>query len=85
MIAAGGSPILVTPLSRRGFSGNPPKVPESLRPQAIAALEVATAKGVSSIDLNRKSVDYVQKIGQANADLYNLEAGDVSFYSPLIF
>lgn len=76
VVAKGGYPILVSSLTRRAFTGTPPHVNENLAEHAAAALAVAASKGVASIDLNRKSTDYVNKIGQANADLYNLASGD---------
>lgn len=45
---------------------------ENLAEHSAAALEVAATEHAASIDLNRKSTDYVNAIGQANADLYNL-------------
>lgn len=76
VVAAGGVPILITSLSRRNFSGSPPVVNNTLLPWAEADIAVATAKKINFLGLNHKSVDYVNKIGQANADLYNLVEGD---------
>ncbi|KAI9155751.1 Cytochrome P467 monooxygenase [Paramyrothecium foliicola] len=72
--AAGGTPILVTSLTRRKFSGN--KVSEDLAQQRTATIEAAQAVGAKYLDLNRVSTDYVTKIGETNALKYNKEASD---------
>ncbi|KAF1361650.1 SGNH hydrolase [Lizonia empirigonia] len=71
---AGATPILVTPLTRRGFSGG--KVVENLANETAATIQVATANGRHYIDLNRASTAYVNAIGAAAADAYNLAQGD---------
>ncbi|KAK0658467.1 Rhamnogalacturonan acetylesterase RhgT [Lasiodiplodia hormozganensis] len=73
---AGGNPILVSSLSRRGYEGNPERIVENLANEAAAALAVANEKGALSIDLNRASTDYLNAIGSANAWTYNLASND---------
>lgn len=74
VISSGGTPILVTPLTRRTFSGG--TVKEDLAPQAEATRSVASSNGLDVIDLNKYSTDYMNAIGQANAALYNRVADD---------
>ncbi|KAL6710620.1 hypothetical protein ACN47E_008668 [Coniothyrium glycines] len=74
VVAAGGIPILVTPLTRRTFSGG--KVVENLAEQRQTTIDVATTKNLHYIDLNRASTDYVNAIGQSAADAYNYASGD---------
>jgi hypothetical protein len=71
---AGATPILVTPLTRRTFSGG--KVVENLKNETIATLQVAKDSSRHFIDLNKASTKYVNAIGQAAADTYNLASGD---------
>lgn len=66
----------MSPLSRRSFSGDPERVIENLANHTAAALEVAEEKGALSIDLNGASTDYLNAIGSADADTYNLSEGD---------
>jgi lysophospholipase L1-like esterase len=47
-------------------------VVENLANESAAAIDVAKSKNLHYIDLNRASTDYVNKLGQKNADLYNL-------------
>ncbi|KAH7081337.1 SGNH hydrolase-type esterase domain-containing protein [Paraphoma chrysanthemicola] len=71
---AGGIPILVSPLTRRTFSGG--KVVQNLANETARTLAVAKQKGLHVIDLNKASTDYVQAIGASAADQYNLSQGD---------
>jgi lysophospholipase L1-like esterase len=64
--ALGGVPVLVTPLTRRGFKGAYLK--DDLAPWAQATRRVAQAEQVHLIDLNRISGDAVQTMGQTEAD-----------------
>ncbi|OJD29149.1 carbohydrate esterase family 12 protein [Diplodia corticola] len=73
---AGGNPILVSSLSRRGYSGDPERIVENLANETAAALAVAEEKGALSIDLNRASTDYLNAIGSADAWTYNLTPDD---------
>ncbi|KAF1931717.1 carbohydrate esterase family 12 protein [Didymella exigua CBS 183.55] len=72
--SAGAIPILVTPLTRRTFSGG--KVVENLANETAATIEVAEANQLHWINLNKASTNYVNAIGSAAADKYNLASGD---------
>ncbi|KZM22417.1 uncharacterized protein EKO05_0000092 [Ascochyta rabiei] len=72
--SAGATPILVTPLTRRTFSGG--KVVENLVNETAAVIEVAEANSLHWINLNEASTKYVNAIGSAAADKYNLASGD---------
>ncbi|QSZ36344.1 hypothetical protein DSL72_006220 [Monilinia vaccinii-corymbosi] len=72
---AGGTPILVTSISRRTFT-SAGVVKEDLGPQANATIEVAKSIGAFYIDLNRASTDYLNAIGAKNAATYNLAPKD---------
>jgi hypothetical protein len=74
VVKAGATPILVTPLTRRTFSGG--KVVENLANETMKTLEVAKGRSLNRIDLNKASTAYVNAIGQAAADKYNLASGD---------
>jgi lysophospholipase L1-like esterase len=71
---AGATPILLTPLTRRIFSGG--KVVENLADQRAATLAVAQADDINLIDLNKASEDYVNAIGKTAASKYNLASND---------
>lgn len=73
---AGGTPILVTPLTRRSFDSKTKRVIENLSNERTATIDVANSKSLHYIDLNKASTDYVNAIGSAEADKYNLAAGD---------
>ncbi|PYH45602.1 rhamnogalacturonan acetylesterase [Aspergillus saccharolyticus JOP 1030-1] len=75
---AGGTPILVTPLSRRGYenSTGTPKVVEDLADQRAATIAAAEATGSTWIDLNEASTQYLNAIGEADAWTYNLNPTD---------
>jgi lysophospholipase L1-like esterase len=65
--AAGGVPVLVTPLTRRSFSFG--RLNTDLTPWAAAVREVARAQAVPLIDLHATSAAAVQTMGSAQADL----------------
>lgn len=73
---AGGTPILVTSLSRRSFSTSTGKIALNLAVQVNATLRVAAATKAAYIDLNKASTDYLNAIGQENAWKYNLLPAD---------
>lgn len=68
--------ILVTPLTRRNFKGDPPKIDETLADQRNRTIEAALSADSRYIDLNRASIEYVNKIGPAASYKYNLKADD---------
>ncbi|KAL5361198.1 esterase [Aspergillus floccosus] len=78
VLNAGGTPILVTPLSRRNYdnSSGTPTIIENLADQRAATIDAADTVGVGYIDLNRASTDYLNSIGPQDAYTYNLKAGD---------
>ncbi|KAK5137880.1 hypothetical protein LTR08_006649 [Meristemomyces frigidus] len=69
---AGGQPILVTPLTRRAFSGNPPRIVENLADQRNATIAVAQSLHSRYVDLNLASTNYCNAIGPAASWVYNL-------------
>lgn len=73
---AGGTPILVTSLSRRSWSTSTGQVALNLAVQVNATLRVAAATGAAFIDLNKYSTAYLNAIGQDNAWTYNLNPTD---------
>jgi lysophospholipase L1-like esterase len=84
--AAGATPILVTPLTRRTFSGG--KVVENLANETMKTLEVAKKDSRHHIDLNKASTAYVNALGQAAADKYNLSPDDrthLNAYGGVVF
>ena len=72
VVEAGGSPILITSLTRRVFTGDPPKVVQSLANERNATITVAEAKGSMYIDLNLASENYCNAIGPEASYRYNL-------------
>ena len=87
---AGGQPILVTPLTRRAFSGNPPRIVESLANERNATIAVALSLHSRWIDLNIASENYCNAIGLAASWVYNLNdtANDITHlndYGSVVF
>lgn len=64
--AAGGTPLLATPLTRRAFKDG--RLVHDLRPWADATLAVAREEGVPVIDVNALSAEAVQGLGPEGAD-----------------
>ncbi|OKL55515.1 hypothetical protein UA08_09201 [Talaromyces atroroseus] len=73
--AAGGTPVLVTPLSRRNFNSSG-LVIEDLAEQRNITITVAESLGVSYIDLNKASTMYLDAIGQNLSATYNRVSDD---------
>ncbi|KAF9892700.1 hypothetical protein FE257_001102 [Aspergillus nanangensis] len=73
--SAGGTPILVTPLSRRNYDDDD-QIVLNLADQRAATIAAADNAGVACIDLNQASVDYLNSIGPDDAYTYNLVADD---------
>lgn len=67
--------ILVTSLSRRNYNSSG-LVTEDLAPQRAATIVAATSMNISYIDLNAASIKYLNSIGSAKADTYNLVPTD---------
>jgi lysophospholipase L1-like esterase len=74
--AAGGTPILVTSLSRRNFNETTGKVILDLAPQVAATLVAAQESKSAYIDLNKYSMAYLNAVGETDALLYDRIAGD---------
>ncbi|KAI0439024.1 SGNH hydrolase-type esterase domain-containing protein [Xylaria telfairii] len=73
--ALGGTPLLITPLTRRDFPSNN-SATDSLHEQRLATISAAEAAGAPYLDLNAASLAYVDAIGADAAHAYNLGAGD---------
>ncbi|TVY75737.1 Rhamnogalacturonan acetylesterase RhgT [Lachnellula suecica] len=73
--AAGGTPILVTSLSRRNFNSSG-EVIEDLAPQVAATISVGGQTSTTVVHLNEESTKYLDAIGQADAAQYNRIADD---------
>jgi lysophospholipase L1-like esterase len=69
--AAGGMPVLVTPLTRRNFEGA--RLSNDLQPWADADRAVAAARKTPLIDLFTASAAAVQTMGSAQADTLAVE------------
>ncbi|GAP90931.1 putative GDSL-like lipase acylhydrolase [Rosellinia necatrix] len=74
VLSWGATPLLVTPLTRRTFSGG--SVEDSLHDERLATIAAAGTAAVAYLDLNAASIAYVDAIGEAAAHAYNLNAGD---------
>lgn len=72
---AGGIPIFLTSLTRRTF-GSDGTVTDDLANVRELTEEAAQETGALIGDLNARSREYVQAIGQENADSYNLSEDD---------
>lgn len=55
---------------------------ENLADHSAAAITAAKNVGIKYIQLNRASTDYINAVGQANADYYNLASGDRTHLNP---
>ncbi|EME87763.1 carbohydrate esterase family 12 protein [Pseudocercospora fijiensis CIRAD86] len=74
---SGGEPILLTPLTRRGFDdSDPPKVVENLVNERRKTIEIAETNGVKWIDLNLRSQEYCNAIGPDASWKHDLSEGD---------
>lgn len=84
---AGGTPILVTPLTRRDFSSEH-EAADNLADQRLATIAAANSTSTWYIDLNQASLQYVDAIGNESAQVYNLNEGDethLNDYGSLVF
>src|SRR5258708_2334098 len=64
--AAGGKPVLITPLTRRIFQNG--RLKNDLAPWGEATRKVAGEEGIPILDLNSDSVAAVQKVGPVEAN-----------------
>lgn len=72
-----GTPVLVTPLSRRNYNANG-TINDSLGPWAEYVREVAAETNTDTIDLWAASIDYLEKIGPTAAQRMNLNPTDTT-------
>lgn len=78
--AAGATPILVTPLTRRSYTNTTgyPLITEDLNQNRFTTIQAARATGSRFIDLNEASTTYCDEIGPAACWVYDLnDGGDV--------
>jgi lysophospholipase L1-like esterase len=66
VLAAGGKPVLVTPLTRRSFREG--KVQDTLGPWADATRKVGAEEGVPVLELNADSLAAINKMGPVEAN-----------------
>lgn len=80
-VAAGGVPILVTPISRRSFNSSGVVI-QDLSQQRTATIAAANSINVSYIDLNLASTKYLNSIGAADSATYNRIPTDYTHLNP---
>lgn len=73
---AGATPILVTPLSRRTFNETTDLVVRNLENERVATIQAARNTKTKYIDLNLRSTEYLDAIGEEKAHTYNLSEDD---------
>ncbi|KAI1113286.1 GDSL-like Lipase/Acylhydrolase [Nemania sp. NC0429] len=71
----GGTPILLTPLTRRAFT-SAHNATDSLHDQRLATISAARSSRTAWLDLNAASLGYVDAIGEDAAHAYNLNPAD---------
>ncbi|KAF9887411.1 hypothetical protein FE257_010266 [Aspergillus nanangensis] len=71
---AGGTPIIITSLTRRAFENG--EVIQNLADWRAEAINSAKDVGIQYLDLNIASTDYVNAIGEENGHTYDLSDGD---------
>ncbi|ROW01978.1 hypothetical protein VMCG_05514 [Cytospora schulzeri] len=84
---AGGIPILVTPLTRRGFTSEH-NATDNLADQRLATIAAANSTSTWYVDLNQASHQYVDTIGNESSQLYDLNGDDqthLNDYGSLVF
>ncbi|TLS25947.1 hypothetical protein PpBr36_07766 [Pyricularia pennisetigena] len=75
--AAGGLPVILSPLSRRDFSANGTLI-DSLGVERSLAKTAAGNSGARFVDLNQASASYVQALGAEASKKYNSNPGDTT-------
>jgi len=78
--AKGATPIFVTPMSHRSFSGT--SVNNTLLPYANAMKAEAALVGVEVLDLNLRSVEYFQSVGNEFLATNIFDTGTTHFIRP---
>jgi lysophospholipase L1-like esterase len=74
--SVGGTPILITPLTRRNFNATTGKVIDSLHNERLATLAAAETVGCRVLDLNLASARYVARLGNETSQVYGLNPSD---------
>ncbi|TVY19949.1 Rhamnogalacturonan acetylesterase RhgT [Lachnellula arida] len=72
---AGGTPILITSLSRRNYNSSG-LIIENLAPQVAATVSVGSETSTTVLHLNEESTKYLNAIGEEDAYEYNRVEGD---------
>ncbi|TVY27706.1 Rhamnogalacturonan acetylesterase [Lachnellula hyalina] len=72
---AGGTPILITSLSRRNYNSSG-LIIENLAPQVAATVSVGSNTSTTVLHLNEESTKYLNAIGEEDAYEYNRVEGD---------
>lgn len=67
----GGTPLLVTPLTRRVFTSEH-NATDSLHNERLYTIAAAKATDTTYLDLNKYSLEYVNRIGNVSAQVYDL-------------
>ncbi|KAI1865318.1 uncharacterized protein JN550_008366 [Neoarthrinium moseri] len=67
----GGTPLLVTPLTRRSFTSEH-NASDSLHNERLYTIAAADATATTYLDLNKYSLEYVNAIGNTSAQNYDL-------------
>ncbi|KAI1809657.1 carbohydrate esterase family 12 protein [Poronia punctata] len=78
----GGTPLLVSSLTRRVFPRDPHNATDSLHNERLAAIEAANVTDATLIDLNAASLVYVDTIGRDASWAYNWGPGDMTHLNP---
>ncbi|KAI0871246.1 SGNH hydrolase-type esterase domain-containing protein [Hypoxylon argillaceum] len=73
--ALGGTPLLLTPLTRRTFT-SPNIASDSLHNERLETIAAASTSNTTYLDLNAASLAYVDAIGETAAHAYNLNPDD---------
>ncbi|TVY48333.1 putative rhamnogalacturonan acetylesterase [Lachnellula occidentalis] len=72
---AGGTPILITSLSRRNYNSSG-LIIEDLAPQVAATVSVGSKTSTAVLHLNEESTKYLNAVGEEDAYEYNRVEGD---------
>ncbi|KAF7555890.1 hypothetical protein G7Z17_g1825 [Cylindrodendrum hubeiense] len=83
----GGQPILVTPLTRRNFVSDH-NATDSLHNERLRTIAAASESKTQYLDLNEKSLWYVNSIGEEASHVYNLNPDDnthLNDYGSVVF
>lgn len=73
---SGATPVFITSLARRTFSGSPKKISDVLEPWMVYTRNAANAIGAKYIELLQSSITYLNGIGETPAHKMDYESGD---------